>query len=102
MTVKNAADQKGMLPLCKHMSWIDTGHLAFNSVDKAQGGRDVAVVSTGDPGIYAIASTFFNYLKDKGLRVDVEVIPGVTVANAAAALLVRLWGTISPRLVLLT
>ncbi len=57
------------------------------AVDKALEGRDVALVSTGDPGIYAIASTFFSYLKEKGLRVPVEVIPGVTVANAAAALL---------------
>jgi len=57
------------------------------AVEKALKGRDVAVVSTGDPGIYAIASTFFQYLKKEGVRVPVEVIPGVTVASAAAALL---------------
>jgi precorrin-3B C17-methyltransferase len=57
------------------------------AVEKAREGKDVALVSTGDTGIYAIASTFFSYLKDKGLRVEVEVIPGVTVASAAAAIL---------------
>ncbi len=50
-------------------------------------GKDVAIVTTGDPGVYAIASTFFNYLKEKGLNVPVEVIPGVAAANIAAALL---------------
>ena len=57
------------------------------AVEKAREGKDVALVSTGDAGIYAIASTFFSYLKDKGLRVEVEVIPGVTLASAAAAIL---------------
>jgi precorrin-3B C17-methyltransferase len=54
---------------------------------KAMAGKDVALVTTGDPGIYAIASTFFGYLKDIELAPPVEVIPGVTLANAAAALL---------------
>lgn len=57
------------------------------AVEKARQGRDVAVVSTGDIGIYAFASTFFSYLREKGLKLEVEVIPGVTVASAAASLL---------------
>ena len=57
------------------------------AVEKTLEGKDVAVVSTGDPGIYAIASTFFGYLREKGIRVPVEIITGVPVANAAAALL---------------
>jgi len=57
------------------------------AVNNALKGRDVAVVSSGDPGIYAIASTFFSYLKKKGVRLPVEVIPGVTAANTASALL---------------
>lgn len=57
------------------------------AVEKAQQGRDVAVVSSGDIGIYAFASTFFSYLRDKELELDVQVIPGVTVAAAASALL---------------
>ncbi len=57
------------------------------AVATALEGKDVALVTTGDPGIYAIASTFFGYLKENELTPPVEVIPGVTLANAAAALL---------------
>ncbi len=57
------------------------------AVEKASEGKDVAIVSTGDTGIYAIASTFFSYLRDNAVEVDAEVLPGVTVASAAAALL---------------
>ena len=57
------------------------------AVERALTGEDVAIVTTGDPGIYAIASTFFSYLSKKKLRIPVEVVPGVPVVNAAAALL---------------
>ncbi|UCG55397.1 MAG: precorrin-3B C(17)-methyltransferase [Dehalococcoidia bacterium] len=57
------------------------------ALEKAQEGNDVAVVSSGDIGIYAFASTFFSHLKERDLEMDVEVVPGVTVASAAAALL---------------
>ena len=66
------------------MSPIKRAEIAVN---KALEGKDVAVVSNGDPGIFAIASTFFGYLKKEGIKVPVEVIPGVTVASAAGALL---------------
>jgi precorrin-3B C17-methyltransferase len=70
--------------ISSEMSPIERSRIA---VERAQWGQDVAIVSTGDPGIYAIASTFFGYLREKGLHVEVEVIPGVTVASAAAAIL---------------
>lgn len=70
--------------IASEMTPVERAEMA---VEKAREGKDVAIASTGDTGIYAIASTFFSYLKDKGLRVEVEVIPGVTVASAAAALL---------------
>ncbi len=70
--------------IASEMSPVERAEVA---VKKAQQGKDVALVSTGDTGIYAIASTFFSYLREKGLKVEVEVIPGVTVASAAAALL---------------
>jgi precorrin-3B C17-methyltransferase len=58
---------------------------AGESVELALAGKKVAVVSSGDPGIYAMASIVLEYLKEKGLPVEVEVIPGVTSANAASA-----------------
>ncbi|MFH1662984.1 MAG: precorrin-3B C(17)-methyltransferase [Chloroflexota bacterium] len=60
---------------------------AAMAVEKARQGRDVAVVSSGDIGIYAFASTFFSHLREKGLELEVEVIPGITVASAVASLL---------------
>lgn len=54
---------------------------------KALDGTDVAIVTTGDPGTYAIASTFFSYLKGRDLKLDVTVIPGLPAANVASALL---------------
>ena len=68
--------------ISREMSPVERAALAFA---RAGEGKEVAVVSTGDPGIYAIASTFFSYLRDNGLSVQVEVIPGITVASAAAA-----------------
>ena len=68
--------------IAEEMSPVERAGIA---VAKAQEGQSVALVSAGDPGIYAIASTFFGYLMEKGLTVPVEVIPGITVANAAAA-----------------
>jgi precorrin-3B C17-methyltransferase len=55
------------------------------AVEKAQGGQEVAIVSSGDPGTYAIASTFLTYLKDNRIKLNVKVIPGLTLASYAAA-----------------
>jgi len=48
-------------------------------------GRDVAIVSAGHPGIYAIASTFYCFLRDNDLNIPVVVIPGLTLGDYAAA-----------------
>ena len=54
------------------------------AVAEAAAGGSVALVSGGDPGVYAMASPA---LEQPGIeRVKVEVVPGVTAANAAAAL----------------
>jgi precorrin-3B C17-methyltransferase len=55
------------------------------AVEKAQAGQDVAIISSGDPGVYAIAATFLGYLKDNNITLDVKVIPGVGLAGYAAA-----------------
>jgi cobalt-precorrin 5A hydrolase / cobalt-factor III methyltransferase / precorrin-3B C17-methyltransferase len=54
------------------------------AVAEAAAGASVALVSGGDPGVYAMASPA---LEQPGIeRVEVEVVPGVTAAHAAAAL----------------
>ncbi len=57
------------------------------AVEKARSGKDVAVVSSGDPGTFAIASTFLGYMKDNDISLDVRVIPGLNLAGYAGSLL---------------
>ncbi|WP_030677741.1 precorrin-2 C(20)-methyltransferase [Streptomyces sp. NRRL B-1347] len=52
----------------------------------AQRGRRVAVVSGGDPGVFAMATAVLEAASDAAYAdVRVRVLPGVTAANAAAA-----------------
>ncbi len=64
---------------------------AERALDLALGGRRVALVSSGDPGIYGMAGLVFEALAARGLterHADlVEVVPGVTAASAVAAVL---------------
>ena len=55
------------------------------TVARATAGQDVAIVSLGHPGIYAIASTFYSYMRDNGLDIPTVVIPGLTLGDYAAA-----------------
>jgi precorrin-3B C17-methyltransferase len=45
----------------------------------------VAIVSGGDAGVYGMASIVLEVLEHSGNIIDVEVIPGITAANAAAS-----------------
>lgn len=59
---------------------------AAEALDLALSGARVAVVSSGDPGVFAMASAVLERAGESrwsGVRVD--VIPGVTAANAAAS-----------------
>ena len=58
---------------------------AKQAVAEAGAGRRVALVCSGDAGVYAMASLTLEVAGDAG--VDVEVVPGVTAALAASALL---------------
>lgn len=51
-------------------------------------GSQVALVSSGDAGVYGMAGILIECLAEAGrLDIAVEVIPGVTAANAAASVL---------------
>ncbi|MHB9022712.1 MAG: precorrin-3B C(17)-methyltransferase [Armatimonadota bacterium] len=56
------------------------------AVDEALAGASVAVISTGDAGIYGMAGLVLELLPE-GAPVEVEVVPGITAASAAAACL---------------
>jgi len=58
------------------------------ALDLAASGRRVAVVSSGDPGVFAMASAVLEQAAADGQRWDgvpVTVLPGVTAAQAVAA-----------------
>ncbi|MFM6853515.1 MAG: precorrin-3B C(17)-methyltransferase [Sphingopyxis sp.] len=58
------------------------------ALDLAAQGRRVVVVSSGDPGVFAMASAVFEALEagpDHWRDLDIRVLPGVTAMLAAAA-----------------
>ncbi len=60
---------------------------ARTAVMKALENKRVAVVSSGDPGIYGMAGLVLEVAEQEKANVPIEVVPGVTAANAAAATL---------------
>ncbi|KAB8331048.1 precorrin-3B C(17)-methyltransferase [Scytonema tolypothrichoides VB-61278] len=59
------------------------------ALDLATEGRFVAVVSSGDPGIYAMAAAVFEVLekeaKPEWQGIEIQVAPGISAMQAAAA-----------------
>ncbi|MEW6593468.1 MAG: precorrin-3B C(17)-methyltransferase [Thermodesulfobacteriota bacterium] len=51
----------------------------------AASGKKVALVSGGDPGIYAMAGLVFELARERNDSVRIEVIPGIAALNACAA-----------------
>lgn len=60
---------------------------AKQSLTWAAGGRSVAMVCSGDAGVYAMASVILEEAATVASDVEVTVVPGVTAALAAAAVL---------------
>ncbi len=59
---------------------------AEKAIDLAEQGKQVALVSSGDIGIYAMATLVFELLENRE-PLEIEVIPGITAATSCAALL---------------
>ncbi len=53
------------------------------ALERARAGASVALVSSGDPGIYGMAGLALELLD--GEELDVEIVPGVSAVQAAAA-----------------
>lgn len=86
---------------------------AKQALAEAGGGGEIALVCSGDPGVYAMASIALEVAADAP-DVDIEIVPGVTAALASAAAvgaplghdfasislsdLLTPWGTIEARL----
>lgn len=56
-------------------------------LEKALEGNTVALISSGDSGIYGMAGIMLEVAAKSGKEIPVEVIPGITAASAAAAVL---------------
>jgi precorrin-3B C17-methyltransferase len=73
---------------CAHASdnrlEMDRARLALTLATQ---GRAVAVVSGGDPGVFAMAAAVFEAIEEdpRWLRLDIQLAPGVTAMQAAAA-----------------
>jgi len=62
---------------------------AAHALDLAAAGRDVALISSGDAGIYAMATLVFELIERGGradwARVEIQGLPGVSAMQVAAA-----------------
>lgn len=56
-------------------------------LEKALAGDKVALISSGDSGIYGMAGLMLEVVNRAGAKIPVEIIPGITAASAAAAIL---------------
>lgn len=60
---------------------------ARRAIELARADKRVAVVSGGDPGIYGMAGLILELLGENPDQIPVQVLPGISALNAAAALL---------------
>lgn len=58
---------------------------AKKAIELAQS-HTVAIISGGDAGVYGMAGIVLEVLEHSGAKIPVEVVPGVTAAQAAASL----------------
>jgi len=61
---------------------------ARHALQMAEDGRRVVVVSSGDPGVFAMASAVFEAVEagpDRWRALDIRVLPGITAMLAASA-----------------
>jgi precorrin-3B C17-methyltransferase len=64
------------------------GTRARHALDLAAQGRRVVVVSSGDPGVFAMASAVIEQLDEESQQwhdIELEVLPGVSAAHALAS-----------------
>lgn len=55
------------------------------ALSRAQEGSRVSLISSGDPGIYGMAGLTLELSAAEGMDIPIEIVPGVSASNAAAA-----------------
>ncbi|NPV91090.1 MAG: precorrin-3B C(17)-methyltransferase [Firmicutes bacterium] len=63
---------------------VDRG---IKALELAERGMTVAVISSGDPGVYGMAGVMLELMQQRDSTIPVRVIPGLTAAQLAAAAL---------------
>lgn len=53
----------------------------------ASSGKNVSLISSGDPGIYGMAGIMLEIAKKSDNKIDIEIIPGITSASTSSAIL---------------
>jgi precorrin-3B C17-methyltransferase len=57
------------------------------ALDAAEQGKNVVIVCSGDPGIYAMAGLVFELAASRESRVEIRVVPGIPALSSCAAIL---------------
>ncbi|WYT57237.1 precorrin-3B C(17)-methyltransferase [Paenibacillus sp. FSL K6-1217] len=83
-------------PLLRHQEIVGTGMTeevsrAQEAVRRAEAGQSIAVISSGDAGVYGMAGLVYEVLIERGWSrsqgVQVEVIPGISAIQSCSSLL---------------
>lgn len=83
-------------PLLRHQEIVGTGMTeevsrAQEAVRRAEAGQTIAVISSGDAGVYGMAGLVYEVLIEHGWSpsdgVEVEVIPGISAIQSCSSLL---------------
>lgn len=57
------------------------------AIEDAMAGKDVAMVSSGDSGIYGMAGIIYQLADEMKADIEIDTVPGITAASAAASVL---------------
>ncbi|MDO5861347.1 MAG: precorrin-3B C(17)-methyltransferase [Thermoplasmata archaeon] len=58
-----------------------------SAIEDAMTGKDVAMVSSGDSGIYGMAGIIYQLAEEMGADIEIDTVPGMTAASTAASVL---------------
>lgn len=57
------------------------------TLDKALEGKVVSIISSGDAGVYGMAGIMLEVMEERNADIEIEMVPGITAASAAASAL---------------
>ena len=57
------------------------------AIEDAMSGKDVAMISSGDSGIYGMAGIIYQLADEMGADIEIDTVPGMTAASTAASVL---------------